>query len=191
MDTGACQATVHGVTKSQTQLSDWHKQDKLVLIQEFSSRTGMKLSAHSTNASFLSLDHLAPWPWWLRVKNPPAVQEISCNARDPGSILELKRSPEEGNGNPLQCSGLGDPMDTAAWWATIHGVAGVRHGLATKPPPHKQQLLLQRPSLSSLWGVSSPHTPHSLWAAPGWTKSSNRLYPWINNCATVQQILKI
>ena len=76
------------------------------------------------------------------VKNPPALQEISCNVRDPGSVLGLKRSPGEGNGNPLQYSGLGNPMNTAAWWATVHRVARVRHDLATKPPPHQQQLLL-------------------------------------------------
>ena len=48
------------------------------------------------------------------VKNPPAWQEISCNVRDPGSILRLKRSSGEGNGNPLQYSGLGNPMDRGA-----------------------------------------------------------------------------
>ena len=26
-------------------------------------------------------------------------------------------------------------MDRGAWWATVYGVARVRHGLATKPPP--------------------------------------------------------
>ena len=26
-------------------------------------------------------------------------------------------------------------MDRGAWQATVHGVAGVRHDLATKPPP--------------------------------------------------------
>ena len=26
-------------------------------------------------------------------------------------------------------------MDRGAWWATVHGTAGVRHDLATKPPP--------------------------------------------------------
>ena len=30
---------------------------------------------------------------------------------------------KEGNGNPLQCSCWGNPMDRRAWWATIHGVA--------------------------------------------------------------------
>ena len=29
----------------------------------------------------------------------------------------------EGNGNPLQCSCLENPMDGGAWWAVVHGVA--------------------------------------------------------------------
>ena len=29
----------------------------------------------------------------------------------------------EGNGTPLQCFCLGNPMDRGAWWATVHGVA--------------------------------------------------------------------
>ena len=29
----------------------------------------------------------------------------------------------EGNGNPLQYSCLGDPVDRGAWWAAVHGVA--------------------------------------------------------------------
>ena len=29
----------------------------------------------------------------------------------------------EGNGNPLQYSCLGNPMDRRTWWATVHGVA--------------------------------------------------------------------
>ena len=30
---------------------------------------------------------------------------------------------EGGNGNPLQYSCLGNPMDRGAWWTTVHGVA--------------------------------------------------------------------
>ena len=44
------------------------------------------------------------------------------NARDPGSIPTLGRSPREGNGNPLQYSCFENPMDGGAWWATVHGV---------------------------------------------------------------------
>ena len=29
----------------------------------------------------------------------------------------------EGNGNPLQYSGLENPRDGGAWWAAVHGVA--------------------------------------------------------------------
>ena len=59
------------------------------------------------------------------------AQESACNAGDPGSILGMGRSPGEGNGNSLQCSCLGNPMDRVAWEATIHGVARVGQDLAT------------------------------------------------------------
>ena len=39
----------------------------------------------------------------------------ACNAGDPGSIPGSERSPEEGNGNPLQHSCLENPMDGGAW----------------------------------------------------------------------------
>ena len=37
------------------------------------------------------------------------------NAGDLGSIPGLGRSPGEGNGNPLQYSCLGNPMDRGTW----------------------------------------------------------------------------
>ena len=49
-------------------------------------------------------------------KNPPA------NAGDAGLIPVLGRSPGEGNDNPLQYSCLDNPMDRAAWQATVYGV---------------------------------------------------------------------
>ena len=69
------------------------------------------------------------------VKNPPAMQEASYSAEDMGLIPGSGRSPREGNGNPLQYSCLGNPMDRGAWQTTVHGVAIVRYNLATKPPP--------------------------------------------------------
>ena len=40
-----------------------------------------------------------------------------------------------GREDPLEkYSCLGNPMDSGAWWATVHGAARVRHNLATKPP---------------------------------------------------------
>ena len=49
-------------------------------------------------------------------------EESPCNAEDPGLICGSGRFPEEGNGNPLQYSCLGNFMDRGAWWATVHGV---------------------------------------------------------------------
>ena len=55
----------------------------------------------------------------LVVKNPPAS---AGDVRDMGSIPVLRRSPGEGNGNPLQNSCLENPMDRGAWQAAVHGV---------------------------------------------------------------------
>ena len=51
------------------------------------------------------------------------VKNLPANEGDSGSILGLGRSPVEGNGNPLQYSCLGNPMDREAWQVTVHGVA--------------------------------------------------------------------
>ena len=61
------------------------------------------------------------------------MQKTTCNAGDMGSIPGLGRFPGEGNGNPLQYSCLGNPVDRGAWWATVHGVPTVGHDLLTKP----------------------------------------------------------
>ena len=37
---------------------------------------------------------------------------------------------EEGNGTPLQYSGLENPMDGGAWWAAVHGVASSQKRLS-------------------------------------------------------------
>ena len=58
------------------------------------------------------------------VKNSPT------NAGDMGSIPGSGKSPGEGNGNPLQYSGLENPMERAAWWATVHGVEKSRTRLS-------------------------------------------------------------
>ena len=40
-------------------------------------------------------------------------------------------------------------MDRGAWWGTVHGVARVRHDLATKPPPLCQSSQWCHPTISS------------------------------------------
>ena len=49
-----------------------------------------------------------------------------CNTEDTGdagSISGSGRSPGGRNGNLLQYSCLGNPMDRGSWWPTVHGVA--------------------------------------------------------------------
>ena len=63
---------------------------------------------------------LVPQP--LGFPSDSVVKESACNAEASGLIPGWGRSPGDGNGNPLQYSCLGNPMDRAAWWATGHGV---------------------------------------------------------------------
>ena len=55
------------------------------------------------------------------VKNPPAMQETQVRS------LGREDHPGGGNRNPL-C--LENPMDRGAWWARVHGLQRIRHGLA-------------------------------------------------------------
>jgi len=51
------------------------------------------------------------------------VKNLLANTGDAGSIPGSGRAPGEENGNLLQYSCLGKPMDRGAWQATVHGVA--------------------------------------------------------------------
>ena len=54
-----------------------------------------------------------------------ADKESTCKAEDTGNMGSIPgsgRSSGEGDGNPLQYSCLKNPMDTGAWWATVHEV---------------------------------------------------------------------
>ena len=57
-------------------------------------------------------------------------KEPACNSGDPDSIPGLGRSPGKGNGNPLQCSCLENPMNWGAWQAIVHGVTKSQTGLS-------------------------------------------------------------
>ena len=53
--------------------------------------------------------------------------------------------PGEGNGNPLQYSCLGNPLDREGWWATVHGVAkesDMTKWLKTRKAFVKQEFIL-------------------------------------------------
>ena len=53
----------------------------------------------------------------------PSGKESACNAGDVGLIPGSRRFPGEGNGNPLQYSCLGNPIDREDWQAAVQGIA--------------------------------------------------------------------
>ena len=58
--------------------------------------------------------------------------ESACNAGDLGLIPGSRRSPGKGNGNPLQYSCLGNPMDRGVWQATVRRVIKSQTHLSDK-----------------------------------------------------------
>ena len=77
----------------------------------------------------------------------------------------------EGNGTPLQCSCLENPMDGGAWWAIVHGVAKSRtrlsdftftfhfHALEKEMAPHSSILAWRIPGTEEPGGL--PYTTGS------------------------------
>ena len=85
---------------------------------------------------FTTLDRLqGPRAFSLLVSVLAKPATFACPERLPESrFSELNRSSVlrwEGNGTPLQCSCLGNPMNGGAWWPAVHGVSRVRHNWAT------------------------------------------------------------
>ena len=79
---------------------------------------------HTHHLQLRARGYLKNGPWGFPdgsvVKNTPAD---AGDARLPCSILGSGRSPAAGNGSPLQCSCLENPMHRGAWWAIVQGVA--------------------------------------------------------------------
>ena len=139
MDREAWHAAIHGVTKSQTWLSDWTELNPDLVIcpggrvvtdpwPSTTPRNTCPDYSHSCERILIFLQTLLgpaptailwsrPEPWWLSGK------ELTCNARDSVSIHGSERSPGVGNGSPLPYPCLENPMERGAWWATVHGVA--------------------------------------------------------------------
>jgi len=51
------------------------------------------------------------------------VKNLPVNAGDIGLIPGLGRYPGGGNGNPLQYSCLGNPMNRGTWRATVYRIS--------------------------------------------------------------------
>ena len=86
------------------------------------------------------------------VKNPPA------NAEDWDLITGLRRSPGEGNGNPLKYSCLGDSMDRGDWGLQSTGLQRVKHNWVNKHAA-AAKLLQSCPTLCNPIDGSPPGSP--------------------------------
>ena len=120
MDREAWHAAIHEVTRSWTWLSDW---TELIL----STPRNLKfillfypwvclLPQH--DRSYLSWFIIVYWYciWGLKCFSCGSDDEVSaCNAGDPDSVSGSWRSSGEVNGNLLQYSYLGNPLDRGAW----------------------------------------------------------------------------
>ena len=77
---------------------------------------GTSISTGGIRKEMNLISTLASFPWGFPgnsvVRKPPANAE---GAGDKGSIPGSGRSPVGGNGNPLQDSCLGNPMDRGIW----------------------------------------------------------------------------
>ena len=74
--------------------------------------------------------HSSTFAWTLpRTEEPGRLQSMGSVESDTTERLHFHFSLScigEGNGNPLQCSCLGNPRDGEAWWAAVYGVAQSR-----------------------------------------------------------------
>ena len=68
------------------------------------------------------LPHLGQSALFRGFPGASVVKNQLANTGDMGLIPGSERSPGERNGNPLQYSYLGNPIDRGAWWARVHGV---------------------------------------------------------------------
>ena len=150
MDMEAWHAVVHGVSKSQTRLSDWTElnctelnwnwlgsNSKFCLLKwEAAEKSHLVLAASS--CYFFRPPSLS---CWRRQWHPTPVLlpgkshgQRSLVGFSPWGRQELDMTERlhfhfslsctgGGNGNPLQCSCLENPRDRGAWWAAIYGVA--------------------------------------------------------------------
>ena len=80
------------------------------LNRSFSLHAAPRTSYPSPSLTQQPVDMVMGFPNRSVVKNLPAMQGMKVRSL-------VQEDPREGNGNPLQCSYLGNPMDRGAWRA--------------------------------------------------------------------------
>ena len=110
MGRGGWQSTIHGVTKSQTQLSTRHN------VINVYSRIG---EGNGTPLQCSCLENSRDGGAWQA-----AVHGVAKSRTRLSDFFHFSLSCiGEGNGTPLQCSCLDNSRDGGAWWAAVYEVA--------------------------------------------------------------------
>ena len=153
MDGGAWWAAVHGVAKSQTQLSDFtftfhfHALEKEMAAH--SSVLAWRIPGSGEPGGLLSMgSHRVGHDW----------SDLAAAA-----VVIIGR---EGNGTPLQYSCLENPMDRGAWWAAVYGVAQSRTWLSD----FTFTFFL---SARQHWALTHQSRPRGPGWGPGWIRGTD------------------
>ena len=143
MDRGGWYAAVHGVVKSRTRLTSlslftfMHWRRKWLPTPVFlpgNPRDGESQQQHQQEVNGklkTRLKQIMPISFLISLLLTQNMCYLcglegkvsACNEGDLGSIPGQRRSPGEGNGNPLQYSCLENFMDRGVWQVTVHGVS--------------------------------------------------------------------
>ena len=115
-------------------------------------------------------DHCVPL--WLSSK------EYTCDSRDLGLIPGLGRPPGEGNGNPLQCSCLGNLMGRGAWRAIVHGITRSQTWLSNWACMHIYVSEVGNHRFTWTWALLTLNGLH-IWGV--WSWSSHSEFVRVNN----------
>ena len=137
MDGGAWWAAVHGVAEGQTWLSDFtftfhfHALEKEMATH--SSVLAWRIPGTGEPGGLPSIGSHRVRHDWSDLAAAAAIQSglpkwligkgSACQCRKFGFSSWVGKIPGEGNGNPLQYSCLGNPMNRGTWQAVLHGVA--------------------------------------------------------------------
>ena len=120
-----------------------------------------------------------PFQYSLDFPGGSDSEECACNVGDLGSIPELgiPEFPGEGNGYPLQYSGLENLMDRGAWQASVHwdGKESDRtEQLWLSLLSKLQEIVKEKQACSQVHGVTKSWTQHSNWT----TTTSETVLNW-------------
>ena len=92
----------------------------------------------------------------MGVPGGSVVQNLPASVGDSGDASlspGWRRSPGGRNGNPLQYSCLGKPIDRGAWWTTAHGVAKSQTWLSDSTAQYSSAQSVLPPLTSAFLGA--------------------------------------